>query len=133
MAPAPFKPIIESASMTMCPVRPDDFVFIHGNVLGGTFGKTEVETTARRLIEFFQLRCCWCEFTIDELGRFYKLKGWDPNAMFFGLMGAWYDDGGMGGWALPQHTYLCVDGHGKYCITDKFIDQCARNIKKKAA
>jgi hypothetical protein len=134
MAEAPFKAVIEASKTDRrYPIGPDDFDLDNADTLASTFGKSEVEATAERLIRFFQMRGYWCEFTIDELTRFYKLKDWDPNPMFFGLMGAWFDDGGMCGWGTPKETYLAVDVHGKYCVTDLFIIRCAKNLRKKAA
>src|SRR3989344_1231231 len=64
----------------------------------GGFGKHEVEVTAGRLIHFFRHKGGWCLFTISELADYYKMMCWSPERMFFGLMGAWYDDGGFGSW-----------------------------------
>ncbi len=62
------------------------------------FGKHEVEDAAIKLIEFFVARKNgeWSTFTFKELHDFYVDHRYNPNEMLFGLMGPWYDDGGLG-------------------------------------
>jgi hypothetical protein len=131
----PVTPLGETVDSPKHPIRPDDFNFSnHNTPLSSVFGKSEVEQSAGKLIQFFQSRGRWCEFTIDELRRFYELKGWNYNSAFFGLTGAWYDDGGLaGGWAMPKETYLAFDDSGKAFVTAAFVERCGRNLKKRAA
>ncbi len=62
------------------------------------FGKHEVEDAAIKLLEFFVIekRGEWQPFTFFELHIFYNARRYNPNEMLFGLMGPWYDDGGIG-------------------------------------
>ncbi len=122
-----FKPVIEDEESENKFPKPAQIFD-----LTGTFGKAEVEWSAMHLIEYFKLRGAWTTFTIAELTRFYEMKGWNSNTMFFGLLGGWYDTGGMGGLAAPRRIYLVCLPDGKWCVTDKFIERCARNIKQAA-
>lgn len=90
----------------------------------GSFGKAEVEISAGKLVQFFQSRGYWCSFTIDELARYYTLRGWNSNSMFFGLMGLWFDDGMMGAWR-HAHPCIAINNAGACFVTKEFIDRCA--------
>ncbi len=133
MAQEPFVIIAETATSPKHYIQPKDFDIEGGGALGSTFGKSEVETTAGRLIAFFQSRGCWTQFKIEELVDFYKLKGWDTNTMFFGLIGGWYDDNPLYGWSNPYETMLGFDAEGHCYITDLFLKRCSRHLKKKVA
>lgn len=110
-------------------IRPDDFDLSSPAVLLGTFGKSEVEQTVWRLLKFFQLRGYWCDFTIDELTRFYHHQGWNPNQMFFGLMGGWFDDGMLFSYKHPLGVFLACDPNGQYRVTREFLERCAKNTE----
>ena len=79
-----FTVVTESPDCHCFPIRPDDIELSRDSVMGG-FGKAEVEESAGKLIQFFQSHGYWCSFTLDELLRYYKEKGWDMNSVFFGL------------------------------------------------
>lgn len=96
-----------------------------GAVKGG-FGKYEVEEVAGRLVSFFEEKGFWSEFSIEELGDFYRQRGWDPNTMLFGLLGPWYDDGALG--SFRQFEPLIVySPDGKMVVTERFIARCSGN------
>ena len=122
-----FVPIIEGDS-ALHEIRPDDIrMEEHSDSILGTFGKCEVERSAGRLVRFFQSKGRWCNFTFSELARFYEQNNWDLNEMLFGLMGVWYDDGGLGGWRISQ-SFVGHTG-SKLCVSDMFIKRCAGKIK----
>lgn len=110
------------------PIRPKDFSLDSFGALASTFGKSEVEKTARNIICFCQRRGGWYPFTVEELIDFYKEVGEDPRFIFFGLLGAWEDEG-----MFAQHTnpwreppsYLVIGADGMYRVTEQFIQQCA--------
>lgn len=123
--PPEYRPIWESSkSDAKHRIRPDDFDLDNPNTLASTFGESEAEQVVRKLLLFFQSRGYWCQFTIDELSRFYKLMGWDSAPMFYGLAAT-------SGW--PSDIMLVGDMFGKYVITDKFIERCGRNLEKMVA
>lgn len=89
----------------------------------GKFSKAEVEVTAWRLVQFFQKTNSWGGFRPRELIRFYTTQGWNPDTMFFGLKGYWYDDGGLGDYVqLP--IYIVEHPDGTHYVTKKFIERC---------
>lgn len=83
------------------------------------FGKCEVETAARNLIQFLKERKNgeWLGFTFQELTQFYLDKGLNPDEMLFGLMGNWYDDGGEGHWIITR-SWIDHSGNCLYCSED---------------
>jgi len=104
-----------------------------GGWLSSTFGKSEVEQTARNLIRFCQRRGGWYPFTVEELIDFYKQVGEDPRFIFFGLLGVWGDDGMFAQHTNPWHEsppYLVIGADGMYRVTERFIQQCAINLPK---
>jgi hypothetical protein len=124
-----FRPLYEQPGDTHHPIRPSDITSFTG-----TFGKFEVEESAERIVKFFKERGRWCAFTLDELARFYTHHGWDPEGMFFGLLGGWFNDGGFGGeWDVPQYTYFAFEKGGGCMVTDRFVTQCARNVRRRVA
>jgi hypothetical protein len=123
--PPEYRQICEdSASDVKHRIRPDDFNLDNPNTLSGTFGESQAEEVVKKLLAFFQSRGYWCRFTIDELMRFYKLKGWNPAPMLYGLAAT-------GGW--PSDIMLVGDRYGDYNVTDKFIERCGKNLGKTAA
>lgn len=116
-------PISDSVS-SMYKIRPQDIKISDIGTVPGSFGKAEVEISAGRLVQFFQGRGYWCSFTIEELARYYTLRGWDPNSMFFGLAGVWYDDGIIDSWRNSDPC-IAITGSGKCFVTAEFIDKCA--------
>ncbi len=113
------------------PIQPKD-ILGQPNAFSSTFGKAEVEGSARNLVEFMAEKGRWVSFTIAQLQEFYDKKGRDPASMFYGICGGfvldsmggskWYADGG----------YLVQDDRGGYCVTDLFIDKCAGKYRKLA-
>ncbi len=96
--------------------------------LAGRFGKCEVEMAAGKLLSFLQHRNKgWEEFTISDLFAYYKSKGWNPDMMFFGLLGPWFDDGmSTMDFRDTANVYLVVGDNGKYYFTDKFVTNSMR-------
>ncbi|HWB34282.1 MAG TPA: hypothetical protein VG753_03125 [Candidatus Paceibacterota bacterium] len=115
-------------------VRPDQ-IPLSGEMSGpSSFGIAEIEETAGHLIQFFQLRGHWCRFTIDELRRFYELKGWNPNLMFSGLIGGHIHMGGMSEMiSAPREIYIAMDEVGNCYVTKAFIGQCMGRKESVAA
>ncbi len=101
--------------------------------LSGTFGKFEVEEAAARIVAFFTDRGKWRDFTIEEMANFFRSKGWNPNTMFFGLLGGWWSDSGFGGdWIEPRHVYFAFTKDGTCLVTEEFIGKCAKNVRRAA-
>lgn len=112
-------------------VRPADIQLTNGAVTG-RLGKYEVEKVAGQLVEFFQSKDRWCAFTLEQLRKFYVLKGWNPNTMLFGLTGIWFDDGDlMGGW-VEAFPYLAFTYEGLCYVTDVFIERCVGTYERPA-
>lgn len=112
-------------------VRPGDFNLKSADTLASTFGKAEVERAAKNLIHFCQRRGGWYPFTIEELIAFYKEMGENPRLIFFGLVGAWEDNGMLAQlsgnpWHEPRVPYLALGANGMYYVTERFIQQCIR-------
>ena len=124
---------VEGPGMHHHPIRPKDFNLASVGTLSSTFGKSEVEQTARNLIRFCQRRGGWYPFTVEELIDFYKQVGEDPRFIFFGLLGVWGDDGMFAQHTNPWHEsppYLVIGADGMYRVTERFIQQCAINLPK---
>jgi hypothetical protein len=93
----------------------------------GRFGKAEVEESAAKLLTFFQERGVgWARFTITDLFNFYTAKGWNPNTMFFGLLGPWYDDGMLYMDYQVSRPYITIDPGGWLNVTTSFVEVCMR-------
>lgn len=113
-------------------VRPDDFDLENLDTLTSCFGKSEVETTARNLLALFQTRGHWSPFTIRELARFYESRGWHPDAMFYGLTGAWDHDIGM--WReSPPYLATDEDGNRNYVNIQSEINPAKRCLPAQPA
>lgn len=112
------------------PIQPADIIVSGSGSSGlrGTFGNMEVERSAEHLVHFFIRHGYWCHFRLDELERFYRGRGWSTNAPFFGLMGAWFNDGGMMSWCEPLDVFIACASDGTYCVTDRFVERCASKI-----
>ena len=80
---------------------------------------------AANIVRLCQENHCWRSFNITDLIDFYDRERIDePEAMFFGLMGSWIDDGGF--ISIRQAPpYLVVGSDGMYHVTDLFIKKCA--------
>lgn len=121
--------VVDESVGSSYPIRPNN---IKIEALGcvGFFGKFEVENVAGKLVSFFQASGRWKSFSILELVDFYRSKGWDPNFMFFGLCGVWYDDASikefLGNPWTQSPCYLVLGEDGKYRVTNHFIDRCAQ-------
>lgn len=119
-----FRVVVESSGETNAVLRPED-VEVSPAGTAGNFGKFEVELAAGKLVQFFQARGGWVTFTITELAAFYKRKKWDPNFMFFGLLGPWYDDSlGLALMGSPwkeSEIYVVQGSDGRYRVTDLFL------------
>jgi len=104
-------------------IRPED-IKLRKPISAGRFGKYEVEVAAGQLVKFFQMRNYWTNFTLPELIEFYRIMEWDLDLMLFGLLGAWFDDGGAMGGARVSPAYTLQVSDGTFCITEKFILRC---------
>lgn len=124
----PFEVIFETSYLDIgYPIRPKDIKPGNGTV--GKFGKHEVEAAAFDLLMFFKDRGFWSGFSISEILLFFEREKLDSRQRhrarpFFGLIGAWYDDGGLGSFKIPP-TYFVLFPDGKYYPTDLFIEACA--------
>ncbi len=125
-----FSVIAETSGHPTYPVRPKSIdtreIFL---------GKFELEETARNLVRFCQSRDGWIPFTIDDLFKYSRSVNFDPNKMFFGMMGLWEDDGGFGE-ICESFPYLVAGADGRYYFTDVFVKRCSRkqaDVVKKSA
>jgi hypothetical protein len=105
-------------------IRPSDVPIRNGDV-AGFFGKAEVEEAAGKLALFFQSKNAWVPFTIVEMVEFFQQRGWDPNGMFFGLNGLWYDDAMVFmitnvAWT-ESDPFIVLGCDMRYYVTDLFI------------
>ena len=91
----------------------------------GRFGKAEVEDAACKLVQFLQYKSMrtWVSFTFSELAQFYERNDWNPDTMLFGLMGLWYDDGGIGS-IKSAHPNIIHYGDALR-VTEAFVNRCA--------
>ena len=122
-----FTVIGETIKTQYYPIRPDQISDGH---FGG-FGKAEVEWAAEKLIAFFKSRGYWTGFTLNELHRFYKGKGWETDNVFLGIMGAWFDDGmAFMRWREPADVFIAVTERGVHFVTNNFIDRCANAVRE---
>lgn len=115
-------PVVEKLGEVRHGIRPSN-IHVGEPVSVGSFGKAEVEEAAGRLVMFFQKMGRWGLFTITELAAFYRRQGWNPDQMFFGLSGTWFDDGGLGSYRCGTYLIQFRDG---YCVTEMFIDRCTQ-------
>lgn len=114
---------------TLYRIRPSE-IPLWGESSGlSTFGTAEVELIAGHLLKFFKERGSWCSFTIEELEAFYRRNSWDPNQMFYGLIG-WFvhSDGMMFHLYHRKECLLIPDPWGNYRVTNLFIERCARQL-----
>lgn len=119
----------ENSSCHCFKVRPDDVKLSEADTVLGGFGKAEVEQSAGKLVRFFQSRGYWCSFSLDELQRYYREKGWYTNSIFFGLAGAWYDDSTLSpGW-VQSWPCIAIDTIGLHYVTEHFVLRCAGKLK----
>ena len=89
----------------------------------GKFGKHEVEASAKNLLAFFHKKDRWASFSFQELTDFCKESGFNPSQMLFGLLGPWYDDGGLGSIRIPPDPYFVMNVDGRLCVTSNFINK----------
>lgn len=92
----------------------------------GKFGKYEVEESAKNLLAFFHKKDRWDSFSFQELTDFCKESGFNPSLMLFGLLGAWYDDGGLGSIRIPHDPYFLMGMDGRLRVTSNFINALTR-------
>jgi hypothetical protein len=124
-----FIPVIEDLK-TEFPVRPKDIVLrgSDNTPIAGLFGKHELEVAAGRLVAFFQMRTKWSSFSIEELTNFFVLRKWDPNTMFFGLMGSWCGEAMITNFWGSDKGYIGYCGGGRLCVSRGFIEKCNKPI-----
>ncbi len=106
---------------------------LHNSHMSGTFGKCEVETSAKRLIAFFAVEKgnSWASFTFEELHTFFLRNNWNPREILFGLVGNWWDDGGMG--TLIHQSWPCIIHYGDGLrVTEHFVRRCAGEFNRKS-
>lgn len=87
---------------------------------------------AANLVRFFQHRGAWCPFSYAELLAFYRLNlpHEDPQRMFYGLQGAWFDDAAfVGRWRFAP-LYIVRYPDGTHRITNLFIEAIAKHVRK---
>lgn len=120
-----FVVICENKDKRDYPIRPRDIGTGKADSFVGTFGKYEVEQSARKFVLFFQSYGYWTKFRLSELQAFYRHMGWDFSSAFFGLCGAWYDDALFGTFCEPADVFIVLDSLGYHYVTDRFILRCA--------
>jgi len=119
------KPIDESGDNPQYHVCPEDI----NMEMTCTFGKAEIESSARVIVQFCQSRGGWYAFELLELIKYCKQINFNPNMIFFGIIGHWFDDCVMGGGICGSHPSLVLWGYGKYCVTESFILRCAKRTR----
>jgi hypothetical protein len=106
-------------------IRPEDVKLDSCGAVAGVFGKYEVEISAGRLVQYFRYRRKgWTYVSLTELRDFYQQNHWDWNRMLFGLMGAWWDDGGAG--SIVEGVDCLVYVNDALYPTKEFVSRCAR-------
>ncbi len=134
MEQEPYKspvPIIEHETRLVSKFRPHDVNLSSLDSLACTFGKSEVESTAENLIKFFQKRDVWHLFRLEDYVAFCKEEGFRGG--LFGLMGAWFDDGGMGEFSGYYEDFLISFPDGTICITEAFLNRIQKLHLKAAS
>lgn len=121
--------VIDETTFRMAAVPPSA-IKIRESGAAGMFGKHEVELAAGKLVAFFQKKGRWDKFSITELYNFYKSNNWNPDLMFFGLSGRWFDDSPImiltGTPWVESDTFLVLGFDGYYRVTDLFIQKCLK-------
>ncbi|MDI6734552.1 MAG: hypothetical protein QMD50_03665 [Patescibacteria group bacterium] len=118
-----FRVIQDGLKIVDYPVRPEDIDISRG--LSNTFGKHEVEAAAVNLVIYCKARRCgWCPFSLSDFLQFSKKAGFDPNMVFFGLLGPWQDDAILVGGIRESFPCLVLGADGLYYITDVFVKKC---------
>lgn len=98
---------------------------------GYAFGKHEVEVSAERLIDYLVFRGQgWESFSLSHMMRYYEARLWNPDEVLFGLIGPYYDDGGMGRVQEPK-AWLVHTGSAIY-ISQAFRVAVSRPTQKEA-
>ncbi len=124
-----FQAVHEAKGKTLGYIRPNDV-----SDYTGTFGSFEVEDAAKKLVTFFQQKDRWHFFTLNKLRKFYKMNGWDPNTMLFGLAGASMRVAGVSlQLTYPKIPYVVFIHGGKLAVTTEFIAHVSKNISAKQA
>ncbi|PIZ98740.1 MAG: hypothetical protein COX77_03535, partial [Candidatus Komeilibacteria bacterium CG_4_10_14_0_2_um_filter_37_10] len=108
--------IIDESILLNNVIRPKDLSVSNINTIG-KFGKCEIEKSAGMLVKFFQTvkNNRWAPFTITELHQFYLAEEANPDKMFYGLAGLFFDDGGLGS-IREANPCLMFDSTGKICV-----------------
>lgn len=119
--PEPFEIVTETDGNRHYPVRPSD-IYVGPGCLLSTFGASEIEDHAERLVRFFQRQGFWSGFRLEDLELFYKENGWKPDEALEGLAKPWYHD--FSGWIDPARPYVVQDSAGTYFVTNLFIACC---------
>lgn len=117
---------IVTISKNYTKVKPEDIAFPRYGFSIGKFGKSEVEESAGKLVKFFQDRGTgWAAFTFHELHVYYTNKGWKPEEMLYGLLGAWMDDGS---WMVVESVAYVVHWCNFLTVTENFIERIKENV-----
>lgn len=104
---------------------PQDIRLDFGGTCGGRFGYSEVEHSAGRLVQFFQQQGNWNPTPVSNIREFYATKGWNPDAVFYGLAGLWIHIAPMCPEYIETHPCVVFDEKGNFCVTVEFIERCA--------
>jgi hypothetical protein len=103
--------------------RPSSYIK-SGRLARIAFGKCEVEEAVRLLVEFLAEADEWKGFTLEELGRFCNKKGKSAGEALFGLVSAWYDDGGFGCMRSAMEPPYIIQLDAKhFAVTTTFIEK----------
>ena len=96
----------------------------------GRFGAAEVEEAAWKLTTFLAFRATeegydgWVSFTLIQAMAYYKKRGWDPNLVFYGLVGGSSRQVYMECRLSESPVYLVLDELGCYAVTNLFVAAC---------
>lgn len=124
--------IRESEAQKHCVQRPSNVPLIGDRTGLSTFGALERERAAGRLIRFFQSKGMWCAFTLEELGAFYRSKGWSDKGMLYGLRGTYHHFGDDVEIYEYGDTLVSVADDGTFAVTDRFIEHCMSGVASTA-
>ena len=98
------------------------------NGLCSTFGKGEVESAAEHLIEYLQEKGenkWW--FTFGGLYLYYYNNNLNSDEMLFGLLGPWFDDGGM--MHFREDGFYIVNWGSGLQVTEEFLKRIKRHVR----
>jgi hypothetical protein len=96
------------------------------NDLCSTFGKCEVETAAAHLIEYLRENGDTWHFKFSGLYVYYYNHQLNSDEMLFGLLGPWFDDGGL--MSFRKDGFYIVNWGSGLQVTENFLKRIAKHV-----